>query len=164
MPFYHTSGASDRSETVRFPAMQLKTNAAGPLIDNDPNSLANRLKLDPSEEDSLLPTQLLRKYIAYARQYATPKLSEEAKEVMRAFYLHLRQTTSPLDGTPVTARQLESMVRLGEARAKADLREVVTKQDAEVHNTLNFRLLTRLCTTGGTMSKANALVLFPLWW
>lgn len=117
---------------MRYPTALVNTRANGSLVDQDANSLANRLKLDQSEEGSLLPTQLLRKYIAYARQYAVPRLSEEAKEVLQAFYLHLRQSASPLDGTPVTARQLESMVRLGEARAKADLREVVTKEDAEV--------------------------------
>lgn len=36
------------------------------------------------------------------------------------------------DGTPITTRQLESMIRLAEARAKAELREVVTEQDAIV--------------------------------
>jgi DNA helicase MCM8 len=35
-------------------------------------------------------------------------------------------------GAPITARQLESLVRLAEARARVDLREVVTRGDAEV--------------------------------
>jgi DNA helicase MCM8 len=36
-----------------------------------------------------------------------------------------------MDSTPITTRQLEALVRLAEARAKLELREVVTKADAE---------------------------------
>lgn len=34
------------------------------------------------------------------------------------------------DGTPITTRQLEALIRLAEARAKLELREVVTADDA----------------------------------
>ena len=34
------------------------------------------------------------------------------------------------DGTPITTRQLESMIRLSEARARSELRNTVTAQDA----------------------------------
>ena len=49
---------------------------------------------------------------------------------MKAFYLELRQKAAATDGAPITARQLESLVRLAEARARADLREVATESDA----------------------------------
>ena len=48
--------------------------------------------------------QLLRKYIGYARTYVAPRLSEEAGEVLRAFYLDLRRQSAVADGLPVTAR------------------------------------------------------------
>ena len=35
------------------------------------------------------------------------------------------------DSTPITTRQLESLVRLTEARAKMELREEATQQDAQ---------------------------------
>lgn len=41
-------------------------------------SLENRLKLSKDENLDLLPPFLLRKYIAYARQYVKPKMSAEA--------------------------------------------------------------------------------------
>ena len=47
-------------------------------------------------------------------------------------YLRLREHSAELDGPPVTVRQLESLVRLAEARARLDLREVVTEDDARV--------------------------------
>lgn len=37
---------------------------------------------------------------------------------------------SSVDGVPVTTRQLESLIRLSEARARTELRNLVTEQDA----------------------------------
>jgi DNA helicase MCM8 len=59
-------------------------------------------------------------------------MSKQAAEALRGFYLFLRDRSTSTDGTPITARQLESLVRLAEARARVDLREEVTKQDAKV--------------------------------
>jgi DNA replicative helicase MCM subunit Mcm2 (Cdc46/Mcm family) len=74
----------------------------------------------------------LRKYIAYARQYVHPILTSEAATVIKSFYLGLRQQSAADPGAPpVTHRQLESLVRLAEARARVDLRERVTADDAE---------------------------------
>jgi len=78
----------------------------------------------------LLPVQLLRKYIAYAREYVHPQLDEGAKQEINDFYLQMRQSQYSSDSTPITPRQLESLVRLAQARAKAELREVVTVEDA----------------------------------
>lgn len=97
--------------------------------------LAMRLKVMGGEESqgqAPLPQQLLRKYIAYASAHVFPVLSEEAKETLQQFYLRLRADSSPMGGTTVTARQLESLVRLAEARARCELRDVVTQEDAEV--------------------------------
>lgn len=93
-------------------------------------SLRDRLR-ERRPDDEPLPAQLLRKYIAYARQYVHPVLSPEAAAVIKSFYLHLRQHSAcDMAGPPVTHRQLESLVRLAEARARVDLRDRVTAQDA----------------------------------
>ena len=53
--------------------------------------------------------------------------------VLRDYYLQLRAQSAAEPGSlPVTARQLESLVRLSEARARVELREEVTREDAEV--------------------------------
>ncbi|GMH34114.1 hypothetical protein BSKO_01948 [Bryopsis sp. KO-2023] len=127
----HSGAPSRRHAAHRSSSQSDRSAFLSSATQSDPNSLEGRLKLKPNEEASLLPTQLLRKYIAYARMYVTPRLSNDAKTVLQTFYLHLRQSASPVDGTPVTARQLESMVRLAEGRAKLELRELVTKKDAE---------------------------------
>lgn len=75
--------------------------------------------------------EFLRKYIAYAKRI-NPKLSKEAMERIRDFYLRMR-ALSESSGSPIaiTVRQLESIIRLAEARARAALRDTVTVEDAE---------------------------------
>ncbi|XP_059427817.1 probable DNA helicase MCM8 [Corylus avellana] len=95
-------------------------------------SLVSRLRLDRKKDGDFvpLPAQLLRKYIAYARNYVFPRMSKPAAEILQKFYLQLRGHDTSGDGTPITARQLESLVRLAEARARIELREEITPQDA----------------------------------
>jgi DNA helicase MCM8 len=78
-----------------------------------------------------LPPALLRKYIAYARCYCKPRLTVEAARVLQTLYLVMRSEAAGGRSMPITTRQLESLVRLSQARAKADLREEVTAQDAK---------------------------------
>ena len=44
--------------------------------------------------------------------------------------MELRKQHQTQDSTPITTRQLESLIRLTEARARLELREVATKEDA----------------------------------
>ena len=94
------------------------------------NTLEERLTPAPSETVDPLPPQCLKKYIAYARRYVHPKLTPGAAQVLQTFYLELRAQHQTQDCVPITTRQLESMIRLTEARAKLELREEATEQDA----------------------------------
>ncbi|CAL6421891.1 unnamed protein product [Bathycoccus prasinos] len=85
---------------------------------------------DMHSKDGIVSTSFMRKYVRYAKKYVHPTLSSDAKEVIKAFYLELRKNAPINDSAPVTARQLESLVRLSEARARVDLREIVTDRDA----------------------------------
>ncbi|KAI9122100.1 hypothetical protein K1719_006789 [Acacia pycnantha] len=107
-------------------------NAEGIDLGVRSGSLVSKLRLDPQRDSDFvpLPNQLLRKYIAYARNYVFPRMSKPAAEILQKFYLKLRDHNTSADGTPITARQLESLVRLAEARARLDLREEITAQDA----------------------------------
>ncbi|KAL6841378.1 hypothetical protein ACP4OV_028896 [Aristida adscensionis] len=97
------------------------------------NSLASRLRLHPEIDKGFepLPGQLLCTYISYAREYIFPRMTKAAADILGQFYLRLRGRSFSADGTPITARQLESLVRLAEARARVDLREEVTAEDAQ---------------------------------
>ncbi|CAN1805557.1 Probable DNA helicase MCM8 [Linum perenne] len=90
------------------------------------------LRLCPHKDAdfSPLPGSLLRKYIAYARTYVFPRMTKPAADILQKFYLQLRDHNTSADGIPITARQLESLVRLAEARARLELREEITSQDA----------------------------------
>ena len=83
----------------------------------------------------VLDPKFLRKYISYAKNKTPPKLSEEASDEIKEFYISLRnQSTKTTDGIrpiPITARQLEAIIRLSEACAKIRLSENVEKQDAK---------------------------------
>ncbi|CAM9682553.1 unnamed protein product, partial [Choristocarpus tenellus] len=75
--------------------------------------------------------QLLKKYIAYARAYCHPRLTASAAKVLQNLYLAMRSEARDGRSMPITTRQLESLVRLSQARAKVDLREEVTARDAK---------------------------------
>jgi replicative DNA helicase Mcm len=77
-----------------------------------------------------IPRELLRKYIAYARQI-NPELTPEAAQLLNDFYTKIRakiETKETL--TEIGARQLEALVRIAEARARAALRDKVLPEDA----------------------------------
>ncbi|XP_013177468.1 PREDICTED: DNA helicase MCM8 [Papilio xuthus] len=120
---------SGRGNSTKSNTSNLNTEAS----QNDQDvSLSKRLRLKPGEVIDSLPLVLLRKYIAYARRYVHPTLSPEAADTLQDFYLDLRHNmqSSSNDGTPVTTRQLEASIRLTQARARAELREVATAKDA----------------------------------
>ncbi|MFW6040513.1 MAG: minichromosome maintenance protein MCM [Thermoplasmatota archaeon] len=84
-------------------------------------------------EDRFIPPldkEFFRKYVAYAKT-KNPVMTEEAREKLEKFYLDIRSSGEDEDSIPITARQLESLVRLSEASARAHLRETVTIRDSE---------------------------------
>ncbi|CAK6978148.1 DNA helicase MCM8 [Scomber scombrus] len=101
------------------------------LLEQSDMPLSERLQIPAGEIADPIPVCLLRKYISYARQYVHPSLSPEAAQILQDFYLSLRSQAHTADATPITTRQLESLIRLTEARARLDLRETATKSDAE---------------------------------
>jgi len=80
---------------------------------------------------------LFRKYVAYAKQKIKPMLSDEAVNEIKNFYIKMRNAPVSADAggsraIPISARQLEALVRLSEAHAKMRLSKKVTKEDAKV--------------------------------
>ena len=79
-----------------------------------------------------ISTDLLTKYIKYARKNYFPILSEEAKERIKQFYLDLRGQYKKEDAiVSILARNLEALVRMSEAYAKMALRDIVLKEDVD---------------------------------
>jgi len=86
-------------------------------------------------EKAEIDTELLRKYIAYAKQNIFPVLTDSAIEEIKNYYLKMRSSGATLEGgikaVPISARQLEALIRLSEASARARLSNKVTKRDAK---------------------------------
>ena len=96
---------------------------------------------------------LLRKYIGYSRRIK-PVMTPEVIERFKDFYLKMRTASAEggeASAISITPRQLESLVRLAEARARVHLREEVTVEDAEAVIALMQRSLEQVgidVTTG----------------
>ncbi len=85
----------------------------------------------PAEALPPFSPDLLKKYVAHART-VRPRLSDEALSVLEDFYVRVRrQGEEPDAPVPITARQLEALVRLSEAAARARLSETVRPEDAQ---------------------------------
>ena len=104
-----------------------------PSIKNDSELADHILEIHQSNEINYeIEPELLRKYIAYARKNVNPRLTDEANTVLKEFYVSTRNSGQDEEGpVPITARQLEAIIRLSEASAKIRLKETVDKEDAE---------------------------------
>ena len=104
-----------------------------PSIEGDTKLADHILKIHQSNTvDYEIEPELLRKYIAYARKNVNPKLTDDANTVLREFYVSTRNSNSEEQApVPITARQLEAIIRLAEASAKIKLKETVDKEDTE---------------------------------
>jgi len=86
---------------------------------------------------------LFRKYIAYAKRI-DPVLSEESGARLGKFYLDMRgasMESGEASAISITARQVEGLIRLTEARARLHLREETTVEDADAAIALTQRSL-----------------------
>jgi replicative DNA helicase Mcm len=94
-----------------------------------------------SPVEAPIGSELMRKYVSYAKTIK-PVLSHAALKRLGDFYLAMR-SASEAEGSPVaiTARQLESLVRIAEARARVALRKEVSAEDAEAAVTIMKRSL-----------------------
>ncbi|KAJ2232955.1 MCM DNA helicase complex subunit [Coemansia sp. RSA 485] len=96
----------------------------------------------------LVPTEKLTRYVAYARRYVRPHISDEAAAALVQAYVDLRKMgrdtaatntttgavqagSAPSGRVTATARQLESMIRMSEAHAKMRLSPTVEVGDVQ---------------------------------
>ncbi|MBD3249787.1 hypothetical protein GF336_07105 [Candidatus Woesearchaeota archaeon] len=107
-----------------------------PDSEKDSKMAAHILDLhrDPNVDEPDVPTELMKKYVAYARQNVKPILTKSAEDEIRTYYVSMRNSgggeESSVKAIPISARQLEALVRLSEASAKTRLSNKITKKDA----------------------------------
>mmetsp|Transcript_93951 Transcript_93951/g.304010 ORF Transcript_93951/g.304010 Transcript_93951/m.304010 type:complete len:898 (-) Transcript_93951:106-2799(-) len=81
--------------------------------------------IEPIDQD------LLKYYIVYARQNVFPKIADIDKEKLANFYRDLRAEAFRSGGQAMTARHVDSIVRLAEASARMELRQHVLPKDLD---------------------------------
>jgi len=93
------------------------------------------LHKDPKKAEVEIDTDMMKNYIAYAKQKIRPELTDEAIEEIKNYYVEMRSKGITDDGKitaiPISARQLEALVRLAEASARTRLCNVVGIKDAQ---------------------------------
>ena len=98
----------------------------------DPSKKSSVGMKKSQEGDEILSKDLIRKYIAYSKRAIHPKLEEEARNRIVAFYVETRKKGGESsDSVSITARSLEAVARMAEASARIRLSEVATIEDVE---------------------------------
>jgi replicative DNA helicase Mcm len=115
----------------------IKAHYAGELSMRRQNVLNSGIALEDITKameiiQPVIQADMLRKYIAYTKRHIFPIIQDEAKKQLIDFYLGLRkQGEDPNSPVPVTARQLEALVRLAEASARVRLSSIITTEDTD---------------------------------
>ena len=151
MNIYRQSDSNNDSQQQQYQQQQVKrqkttdamsnmtsmsSSSSSTFSSNNNNQFDMKRRLPwVAQTQNPLPADLVKDYISYAREYCKPKLTQEAAAVLKNYFMTLRYpengTSSRNDNVPITTRQLEALIRLSQARAKACLREFVLKEDAE---------------------------------
>jgi DNA replication licensing factor MCM2 len=78
----------------------------------------------------VLPQETLRKYILYSKQFVKPQLVAglDVEKTVKV-YQEMRQASNETASIPVTARDLDSLVRIAQAYARMHLRNEVEDSD-----------------------------------
>ncbi|MFQ6639232.1 hypothetical protein Gotur_015707 [Gossypium turneri] len=108
------------------------------------NRMLHGRKTERGRKRDTLTIKFLKKYIHYAKHRIQPELTDEASEQIATAYADLRNASSnaKTGGTlPITARTLETIIRLSTAHAKLKLSRKITKVDVEAAlKVLNFAI------------------------
>jgi replicative DNA helicase Mcm len=95
--------------------------------------------LESTQNDAVYHTEVtvefFRKYLAYAKTKIKPQFSRGAIGEIKDFYVQLRNSGKADEGgvrpIPISARQLEGLMRLAEASAKTRLSNDISRDDAK---------------------------------
>ncbi|KAL2343669.1 hypothetical protein Fmac_004954 [Flemingia macrophylla] len=108
------------------------------------NRMLHGRRTERGRKRDTLTIKFLKKYIHYAKHRIQPELTDEASESIATAYAELRNASSnaKTGGTlPITARTLETIIRLSTAHAKLKLSRQVSKSDVEAAlKVLNFAI------------------------
>ena len=97
------------------------------------DTTANISKTSSRERIDTVSKDFLKKFISYVKKRRVPELTIEAQRCLAEYYSNWRNSKSRAHhDIPVTARTLETMIRLSTAHAKLRLSKTVDELDATV--------------------------------
>jgi replicative DNA helicase Mcm len=104
------------------------------------------------DSEGLVPAMdrdFLRKYVAYSKRI-TPIMSDEAMRTLEGYYISIRKMGEGEEASvPITARQLEALIRMSEASARARLSPIVMSDDASRAIKIVEYYLAKVASEGG---------------
>ena len=128
----------DREKDTLISDHILRNHRIGGMIQNREHSKIpmftdTEIQEAKKEIEAPVSEDLLRMYIAYARMYIYPVTSKEVSDYITSFYVDVRslKQINPNNPVPITARSVEAVQRLAEARARMRLSETVTFADVD---------------------------------
>jgi DNA replication licensing factor MCM2 len=96
--------------------------------DGDGAAVPAAAPIDPD----IIPHELLRKYIVYAKRKSHPRIVNVDRDKIAALYADLRRASMNGGGVPMGVRYLESIIRMSEAHARMHLRDYVREDDVNL--------------------------------
>ncbi|CCD25813.2 MCM DNA helicase complex subunit MCM3 NDAI_0G00370 [Naumovozyma dairenensis CBS 421] len=112
-----------------------------PLLQAGAKLATNKGNHNGTKIPKLVTIPFVRKYIQYAKERVVPQLTQKAIDIIVKNYADLRNDEN-IKKSPITARTLETLIRLATAHAKVRLSKTVDKRDAMIAaGLLRFALL-----------------------
>ncbi|BFZ61630.1 MCM DNA helicase complex subunit [Saitoella coloradoensis] len=100
-------------------------------MEGDGTSLPADNRSNTTDAGDVIPQNLLKKYIMYAKETIQPRLYQMDQDKISRLYSDMRRESLATGSYPITVRHLESVIRLSEAHAKMHLRAYVTSDDID---------------------------------
>lgn len=113
---------------------------------------------DLQQKEEEIPLDVMKRYIAYCRAKCSPRLNQEACEILKNHYVSMREEISHQNvegntsAVPISVRQLEAIIRIAEALAKMRLSPEATVDDVNEALRL-FKVSTLSAAKAGVVSK-----------
>lgn len=95
--------------------------------------LAEKILGKNEDANQIIEPELLRKYIAYAKNECNPSITEEAKQSLINFYVDLRESTKMTeDSKIITVRDLQALRRIAISLSRIRLKNSINLAEAEM--------------------------------
>ncbi|PVH99053.1 MCM-domain-containing protein [Periconia macrospinosa] len=100
------------------------------------SSAGDNMEVDQEEQrqadqGDVIPQELLRKYILYAREKCKPKLYQIDQDKIARLFADMRRESTVTGAYSITVRHLEAIMRISEAFCKMRLSEFCSSQDID---------------------------------